>query len=298
MKRLVVFLFLCPGILVGKLNAQPEQPEDFNFIFMTDIHLEYGRNAPAGFQMAIDTANKLDADFVLTGGDQIADALEARHSRADSLNVLYGEMIRGLQMPVYNTIGNHDLYGLYRKSGADTSDSDYDRGMYERFFGESYYSFDHKGWHFIVLNSMIDAHDKYIGYIDEEQLQWLKADLAKTDKSTPIIVSSHIPLITTYGQLRNGALAPNDPGLVVTNSRDVLLMMYEHNLKLVLQGHLHIVEYIYLQNKIRFLTGGAVSAKWWGGPLNGMEEGFMYIRLKDGDIDWEYIDYGYEAKTD
>lgn len=282
-------------VICTLLSAQPQKPEDFNFIFMTDIHLEPGKRAPEGFRMAIDTANKLEADFMLTGGDLIADALGASHERADSLYALYTSSVKALNMPQYNTIGNHELYGIYRKSGADTTNPDYNDGMYKRYFGKTYYSFDHKGWHFIVLNSIIDAHDRYIGYIDEAQQEWLKEDLAGIDPETPVILSTHIPFITTYNQLRKGALAPSDPGLVVNNSRDILLLFAGYNLKLVLQGHLHIIEYIQLQQNIHFLTGGAVSAGWWEGPLQGMEEGFMLIKLRDEEVMWEYIDFGWDA---
>jgi 3',5'-cyclic-AMP phosphodiesterase len=149
-----------------------------------------------------------------------------------------------------------------------------------------------------ILNSMIDANDKYLGYIDSAQIAWLKEDLAKVDKNTPIILSTHIPFISAYNQLKKGSLAPNDKGMVVSNSRDVLLLMYRYNLKLVLQGHHHILEAINFQNKITFLTGGAVSAYWWGGPMQGLQEGFMLIKLRDGEVSWEYIDYGFEVKSD
>jgi predicted MPP superfamily phosphohydrolase len=83
MSRLHLTLLL-PLLLIGLQGiAQDESPQDFDFIFMTDIHLEPGRRAPEGFRQAIDTANKLGADFVLTGGDLIADALGVSHGRAD-----------------------------------------------------------------------------------------------------------------------------------------------------------------------------------------------------------------------
>ena len=82
-------------------------------------------------------------------------------------------------------------------------------------------------------------------------------------------------------------MAPNDEGL---------MLLYPYNLKLVLQGHLHIIEYIFVQNKIHFLVGGAVSARWWNGPNMGMEEGFMHIRIRGGDVAWNYIDFGWEVQ--
>ena len=295
MRKLFILSLIVLLCLSFDLLGQPSAPEDFNFVFMTDIHLEPDKGAPEGFKMAIDSANRLNADFILTGGDLIADALGATHDRAEQLYSLYNEAIKETGIPVYNTIGNHELFGIYQQSGVDSTHPDYNTGMYQRYFGNTYYSFDHKGWHFIILNSNEDAGNRYIGHISEEQISWLKSDLEKIDKKTPIILCTHIPFITTYNQLRYGALAQNDEGLVVTNSRDILIMLHEYNLKLVLQGHLHIIEYINLQDRIHFLVGGAVSAKWWRGPNEGMEEGFMYIKLRGEDVEWEYIDYGWNA---
>jgi len=67
-------------------------------------------------------------------------------------------------------------------------------------------------------------------------------------------------------------------------------------LKLVLQGHLHYLEDINVANKIHFITGGAVSASWWNGPRGPVEEGFLLLRIKGEDIEWEYVDYGWEVK--
>jgi 3',5'-cyclic AMP phosphodiesterase CpdA len=142
--------------------------------------------------------------------------------------------------------------------------------MYKRYFGNPYYSFDHKGWHFIVLESIIDAGNNYKGYIDSTQVEWLKRDLEKIDRTAPVVVSTHIPLLTTYGQISKGATAPNDEELVVVNALDILNMLAEYNIKLILQGHVHLIEYIYLQQKVHFLwaelcrqSGGLVPSGAW-----------------------------------
>ncbi|MBA7515734.1 3',5'-cyclic adenosine monophosphate phosphodiesterase CpdA [subsurface metagenome] len=294
--RQILFVVICCCISLCNIKAQQEKSDEFSFVFMTDIHLEPGLGAIDGFQMAIDTANKLNADFVLTGGDLISDALAANQGRADSLYTLYGETIKKFEVPVYNTIGNHELFGIYRESGVDSTHPDYNDGMYKKYLGDTYYSFDHKGWHFIVLNSIADGgNSNYIGFVDDEQIEWLKNDLEQIDTTTPIVLSTHIPFVTTFNQFRKGSLAPNDEGLVVSNSMQILTMLYKYNIKLVLQGHLHIIEYINVQNKIQFLVGGAVSARWWKGPNLGMEEGFMLISIKGEEISWDYIDYGWEA---
>ena len=89
-------------------------------------------------------------------------------------------------------------------------------------------------------------------------------------------------------------MAQNSRGLVITNSKEVLDMFSGHNLKLVLQGHLHIYEDLYI-NDIHFITGGAVSASWWNGPRGEMEEGFMMMKVKGDKVSSEYVDYGWEV---
>jgi len=89
-------------------------------------------------------------------------------------------------------------------------------------------------------------------------------------------------------------LAPNIPRSVVSNSKEVLELFKGHNLKLVLQGHLHFYEDIYVEG-IHFITGGAVCSAWWTGKFNGLEEGFLRIDVKGDDFSTEYIDYGWEV---
>jgi hypothetical protein len=67
-----------------------------------------------------------------------------------------------------------------------------------------------------------------------------------------------------------------------------------YNLKLVLQGHQHLYEEIKVKD-VQFITGGAVSASWWGGPYYGTEEGFLLLKFSDDDFSWQYVDYGWEV---
>ena len=279
----------------SKVDQETKSPGEFTFAFLTDIHIEYGRSAPQGFMQAIDTVNKLNPDFVLTGGDLVADALETPYEKVDSLYDLYIEMSKKFKMPVYNTIGNHEHFGIYRKNDVDTNHPEYDSKMFEHRIGKRYYSFDHKGWHFMVLDAVSITKDRdYIGLIEEDQIEWIKSDLQKIDKKTPIAISVHIPFITSQTQLQDGPLASTPTYLVINNARDVLLLFWEYNLKLVLQGHLHFLEDIYINEDVHFITGGAVSARWWNNkPTDYPEEGFLLVKVKGEEIDWDYIDYGW-----
>lgn len=298
--KLIVLLNILILIQSGFLIAQPKQKNlnnSFSFVFCTDIHLQPELNAVQGFSQAIDTINKMQPAFVLTGGDLIMDALGQSYGRADSLYNLYKETLRKFNMPVYNTLGNHEIYGIYKKSGADPSNPEYGEKMFERRIGKSYYSFEYNGWKFIIINSIEDTKkNKYVGLVDSVQLNWIKEELKKTDPAMPIVISTHIPFITAFTQKYSGSTLPNDSALVVVNSKDVIDLFKGYNLKLVLQGHLHTVEDIFIDG-IHFITGGAVSAAWWKGPNMGFEEGFMLISVKGNEFDWKYIDYGWQVEN-
>lgn len=273
-------------------RKQPDR-ESFNVAFMTDIHLQPELNAVPGFMKALDTINSLKPDFIITGGDLIMDALGQSYGRADSLYILYQETIKKAEVPVYNTMGNHEIYGIYNRSGADPSHPEYGEKMYENRIGPLYYSFMHKGWKFMVLNSVEDTHkNKYVGLIDSVQIDWIAKELENTDPEIPIVISTHIPLISVMTQRYGGSTVPNDSSLVVYNSGPVLDLFREHNLKLVLQGHLHVLEDIYYEG-VHYITGGAVSAGWWKGPYLTCEEGFLWLTFSEKDFTWKYVDFGW-----
>src|SRR5690606_36831524 len=96
-----------------------------------DIHLQPEKNAIQGFQNAIDAANNLNADFVITGGDNIMDALAQNWERSNFLYKLFDSMVVNFNMPVYTTIGNHDLFGVYEQSGIPSSHYEYGKKMYK-----------------------------------------------------------------------------------------------------------------------------------------------------------------------
>jgi 3',5'-cyclic AMP phosphodiesterase CpdA len=63
---------------------------------------------------------------------------------------------------------------------------------------KGYYSFDHQGVHFVALNNVMNFRPEGLGALGDEQLAWLKADLAGRSSSTPIVVFAHMPLWTIY----------------------------------------------------------------------------------------------------
>jgi len=298
MKRTMLLFGMILWILTScktSSDSSSAQEEGFSFAFLTDIHVQPERQAEAGFMWAINEVNKLNPDFVITGGDLVMDVLNQSYERADSLFNIYIKLSEKFKMPVYNTVGNHEVYAWYRQDPGIEEHPEYGKLMFEKRLGDRFYSFDHKGWHFIVLDAISRADGGgYQGKIDEEQILWLANDLQEVDKDTPIAISVHIPFITSASQLMRGSMAPNTPGQVISNGQEVLALFMEHNLRLVLQGHLHFLEDIYVQNQVHFITGGAVSGKWWANDAESKpEEGFVMVHVIGEDLDWEYVDYGW-----
>jgi len=291
----VILLLLAFNLNAQDLTGQNKEDQNFEFVFLTDIHVQPESQGAEGFLKAIEKVNSLNPDFVLTGGDLIMDALDQTKERADSLYQLYLELQKKFTMPVYNTPGNHEHYAFYMRDEIERSDPDYGDKMFRRYMGKTYYSFNHKGWHFIVLNSVMETEERaYRGGVSPEQIEWLKKDLNGISSETPIIVSVHIPLVSAMTQIRSGGLAVHTKGGIINNSKEVLDLFKEKNLKLVLQGHLHYLEDLYMGGKTHFITGGAVSANWWRGSRNGLEEGFLRIKVRGDEFSWEYVDFGWE----
>ena len=290
-----IFILLLSGCKPSTQTPSGQGEDSFSFAFLTDIHLQPERAAEAGFQWAINEVNKRNPDFVLTGGDLVMDVLNQSYGRSDSLFNLYISMSEKFRMPVYNTVGNHEVYGWHRDEEGIEQHPEFGKKMFEKRLGDRFYSFDHKGWHFIVLDAIARSESGgYTGGIEEEQVLWLARDLREVDPETPIAVSVHIPFITSASQVMRGSMAANTPGLVISNSMEVLALFSEYNLRLVLQGHLHYLEDIYVQNQVHFITGGAVSGKWWANePDSKPEEGFVMIHVDGEELDWEYVDYGW-----
>lgn len=289
-------MFLVVSCISGKRQDQAKNEPDFSMVFITDIHLQPEQNAVEGFRKAMDSVNRYKPDFVVTGGDLIMDALAVKQERADSLYALYNKEISALKMPVHNAVGNHELFGVYEKSGIDTVHELYGNKMYQKRIGKTYYTFTHKNWKFFVLESVYVTNDrKYSGFITSGQISWIKKELFNTNQKTPIAIITHIPFLTSLSQFKKGALEPNSKGLVVENSREVLNLFSGYNLRLVLQGHLHILEDNYIGN-IHFITGGAVCGSWWNGPHEGTREGFLYLKFSGDDFLWKYVDYGWRPE--
>jgi len=246
--------------------------------------------------MAFKKARGVKADFAINGGDHVFDALGAPKERALNLFDLYDKTEQDLGVKVYHTVGNHDVLGIYPASGIAQDDPLYGKKLFEQRFGKLYYSFDHKGHHFIVLDSISITPDRsYEGRIDAAQLQWLAADLAALPAGAPVIVSVHIPLVTAFNAyLPEPAVAPTHHGLSVANANEVLDLFAGHNVLGVLQGHTHVNETV-LWKGVPYITSGAVCGNWWHGTRLGTPEGFTVVTVANNKLTTRYEPSGFQS---
>jgi Icc protein len=278
-----------------KSNAEPAgQAKGFSFIFFTDTHLQPELNAAEGTSMAFRKARAISADFAIGGGDFVFDVSAVPRDRAVSLYDMYTKAEQDLGLKIYHTIGNHDVVG----TGADLispSDPIYGKRIWSQRFGETYYSFNHKGYHFVVLDSIEYQPDhSFIGRIDADQMQWLTKDLAAQPKGTPVIVVDHMPLASSVFSYDGPETYKTASAIIVTNAREVISLLDEYNVIAVLQGHTHINEQVVWRGKT-FLTSGAVCGNWWRGSRLGIPEGFTVVHLSSGKFSTEYVTYGFKS---
>lgn len=280
----------------SQLFAAPAKVEPFSFVFITDAHLQPELNGVVGTDMAMKKARTFKADFAINGGDHVFDSLGVPKQRALQLFDLYAKTEQDLGLKVYHTIGNHDVLGIYPASGISPSDPLYGKKLFEDRFGKQYYSFDHKGHHFVVLDSIgITEDHAYEGRIDAEQLAWLKSDLAALPAETPIIVSVHIPLVSAFASYIPAPLKPEaHHSLTVANANEVVDLFEGHNVIGVLQGHTHINENVEYKG-VPYITSGAICGNWWKGSRMGTPEGFTIVNVSNGRMRTHYETYGFKA---
>lgn len=236
--------------------------ESFTFAVISDAHLQqikgtkFVRNWDMGLKKAVAECNMMDPkpDFILFGGDlaQMGKAAELDHG---------AEILSALRAPVRMMLGEHDYY--------------LDLGEHwQKSFGDTHYSFDHKGVHFVVLNSIL-VEDAWINkwetpmqrmqtmaglddpngspfMVGQEQRAWLKKDLEKIPKDKPLVVFSHSPLQKIY---KGWNFWTDDAELV----QDILKPFDKVN---VIYGHVHQIEY----NKIGNISFNSVMSTSWPWP--------------------------------
>jgi len=201
--------------LLGRKNGERVTP--FSFVQLSDTHVGFsGPPNPLGtqaFEKAVDAINGLSQrpDLVLFTGDLTHDS-EKPGEHADRMR-LFQKIAGRLKVPLVKYVpGEHD-------AGLDGG------RLFRDAFGESHYSFDHKGVQFIALDNVSQGRPN----VGPEQLSWLKKDLARFPTTAPIVVFTHRPLFD---------LRP-DWEWFTGDGDDVMNLLVPYENVTVLYGHIH-----------------------------------------------------------
>ncbi|KGE14204.1 calcineurin-like phosphoesterase C-terminal domain-containing protein [Sphingobacterium deserti] len=178
----------------------------------------------------------------------------------------YVKEISKLNAPVFNTIGNHDNDPYFASDWLSEN-------AYRRILGPTYYSFNIGQVHYIVLdnieyinsggvNGSIGSRN-YNAKLVEQQIDWLKKDLATVNTSTPIILATHIQLHNAPSS--NGSL----PGFRMSNGQQLVDLFAGFEQVHVLTGHTHINNNIVRNERFMEHNTAAICATWWWTGRNG-----------------------------
>jgi len=299
--------------------AFADTAQNFSFAYISDAHIQqikgnkFVRNWDRGLIRAVAETNLLTPkpDFVIFGGDlaQLGNKPELDHG---------AEIMSALRYKTHYVMGEHDYY--------------LDLGAYwEKLFGPQYYSFDHKGVHFVVLNSILTFDDwtyrrwptaeqrmlEMAGLdnpngspfmVGEKQRAWLKKDLSKVDRNTPLVVLSHSPLQKIY----------KGWNFWTEDADEVQALLKPFRKVTVLYGHVHQIQY----NQIGNISFSSVMATAWPGPypstysqaeqylpkltvpMNRADPfferdatGWQFINMATGNVDLHYNLYNNTGRT-
>ncbi len=295
------------GALGRLAHAAVEHLRSLKLVFFTDTHTEPELRAGEGTALALAKIRSMKPDLCIQGGDHCFDLAAVPRERSLMLLDLYSKTERALDgIPVHHVIGNHDLFGRAPESGVSPSDPLYGKKAFEqRFDSRTYRSFDQGGYHFVLLDSVqITPEREFDAIVDTAQLRWLRDDLAAIRPGTPVIVVSHVPLVSAAPQyappgdkaakaVQYQALT-NLHGFLLGNAREVTDCFEGHRVVAVLQGHTHINETVWWRD-VPYITSGAVCGNWWRGSRWGTPEGFTVLELSGGIPNWRYETLGWSS---
>ena len=214
------------GVLSSKAFGQMPNhhmggDEGFSFVQISDSHIGFNKAAnndvTATLQQAIAKINALERtpDFLIHTGDL---SHLSKPTEFDTLDQVLKSAKSG---QTFFVPGEHDML------------TDNGQQYLERYGkgskGAGWYSFDHKGVHFVGLVNVVDLKAGGLGTLGADQLSWLQKDLAGRSSSTPIVVFAHIPLWTVYPEWGWGT----DDGITA------LSYMKRFGSVTVLNGHIH-----------------------------------------------------------
>ena len=243
---------LCGGVLFAD-DAVPNAP--LHIGIFADLHA-HDTDSPNEGKVMIDYKERLEAcveamnawpaDLVIQLGDFVNGKFVLGAELGDPARItgileeteaIYAQV----NAPRYYVLGNHDVYDLSKEEFLDRVGA-----------SSLYLSFDAGGYHIVILDAQYNKKGEDLGHIGwsvqgnipQDELDWLRDDLAATSK--PTIVCVHQPLDIDFDFLSGGP--------EIFNNEAVKTVLEESGVVIaVFQGHDHENNYT-LINGIHYLT--------------------------------------------
>jgi serine/threonine-protein phosphatase CPPED1 len=220
-----LFMKLCTIALLVLINLPglangAGQSQSFTFVQLCDVQLGYGESYAKdvnSFKLAVQRINEVKPDFVILCGDMV-------NTFDDKSLKDFNDVKSGLKVPLYCCPGNHDI---------GNEPNIVTLTKYRKALGKDYFSFEHKGYTFILTNTSLWK----VNVPEESQKHdvWFKSTLkAAADKKSPVFFIGHYPLYV------RSADEPNGYNPLPTAKRKELLDLSEKSgVVAILTGHLH-----------------------------------------------------------
>jgi Icc protein len=288
-------LGLASALPVGNLLAATKPV--LRIAHLTDVHLNNDLGAPAKYVKCLHHVQELSpkVDLILNGGDVVFDMNKENLSTINEQWKLTHKIIKAeCSLPMKYCLGNHDIWWNENSKNHTFYGKEY--SMNQLQLTSPYYSFQKGGWKFIVLDSVHLDIDQtwYIGKLGDEQFDWLKKELEATDGKTPVLILSHIPILTATLMIEDDIVNKWTMlgGDMHTDTSKIIKLFYQHpNVKLCLSGHIHLRDKV-VYNNVTYICDGAVCGAWWKGNRRETAPGYGLIDLfADGTFQERYVNY-------
>jgi len=213
-------LFTLSGGILTAMDPAQAQTETPLFLQISDTHIGFNKEANpdvAGtLRQALDRVSALPRPpaLVLHTGDVTH---LSKASEFDTASQLLSQMKGELHV----VPGEHDV--------TDGPGAEFFARFGKPSGNRGYYSFDVRGVHFIALVNVMNFKPNGLGALGDDQLSWLKDDLAGRSASQPIVVFAHMPLWTIYQPW----------GWGTAEGEQIAQMLRRFGSVTVLNGHIH-----------------------------------------------------------
>jgi len=213
--------------LMDALAGKPEamnamNAASFSFVQISDSHIGFSKDANKDvigtLHQAVDSINKAaKPDLLIHTGDL------SHLSKPEEFDAL-DQVLKSVNTSQrFFVPGEHDVLG---DDGAGYM-ARYGKGTK----GHGWYSFDHRGVHFVGLVNVLNLKAGGLGYLGDDQLAWLADDLKACKSSTPLVVFAHVPLWTVFPEW----------GWGTDDGAKALALLRRFGSVSVLNGHIHQV---------------------------------------------------------